>query len=196
MTAYKVGYIVGSLAKTSINHKLALALARLAPKELELQEIPIRQLPLYSQDYDDDFPLAARAYKQAIASADALLFVTPEYNRSVPGALKNAIDWGSRPPGKNSFSRKPSAIIGTSPGALATAIAQQHLRIILNSVGTPPMVTPEAYIRFTPDLINADGLVKDESTDRFLRKFMAQFHAYIAERSPAPAAEIKSAAAS
>lgn len=195
MTPYKVGYIVGSLAKASINRKLALALVRLAPQELALVEIPIRTLPLYSQDFDADLPLAARAFKQAIANVDALLFVTPEYNRSIPGALKNAIDWGSRPPGKNSFARKPSAIIGTSPGALATAIAQQHLRIVLNSLDSPPMVTPEAYIRFTPGLITEEGVVTDDSTSRFLRKYLAAFHTFIAERSLVSPRTIESATA-
>ncbi len=97
MTTYKVGYFVGSLAKGSINRKLAKALVRLAPAELDMMEIPIKDLPLYSYDYDADFPPAARAFKDAIAAVDAVLFVTPEYNRSIPGGLKNAIDWASRP---------------------------------------------------------------------------------------------------
>jgi hypothetical protein len=105
MTTFTVGYMVGSLAKGSINRKLARALTRLAPSELELREIPIGALPLYSYDYDADYPPAGRALKDAIAGVDAVLFVTPEYNRSIPGALKNAIDWGSRPWGKNSFAR-------------------------------------------------------------------------------------------
>ena len=180
MTPYKVGYFVGSLAKASINRKLALALVHLAPKELELVEIPIKHLPLYSYDYDADFPVVARAFKRAIANVDAMLFVTPEYNRSIPGALKNAIDWASRPAGKNSFARKPSAIIGTSPGALATAIAQQHLRTILNSCNSPQMITPEAFIRFTPGLITEDALVADESTASFLRRYMAKLHEFVA----------------
>ena len=97
MTTFNVGYIVGSLAKGSINRQLAHALARLAPPQLELVEIPIKDLPLYSYDYDADYPAVARAFKQAIAGVDGVLFVTPEYNRSIPGALKNAIDWASRP---------------------------------------------------------------------------------------------------
>ena len=124
MTSYKVGYFVGSLAKASINRKLAKALTQLAPSELEMSEIPFRDLPLYSYDYDADFPPVARSFKDAIAAVDAVLFVTPEYNRSLPGGLKNAIDWASRPYGKNSFTRKPSAVIGTSPGAIGTAIAR------------------------------------------------------------------------
>src|SRR5690242_15319276 len=116
MTNFKVGYLIGSLAKGSINRKLAKALTRLAPEHLAFVEIPIRDLPLYSYDYDSDFPPAAKAFKDAIASVDAVLFVTPEYNRSIPGGLKNAIDWASRPYGQNSFARKPSAVIGTSFG--------------------------------------------------------------------------------
>ena len=116
MTTYNVGYFVGSLAKASINRKLSRALARLAPKELQLREIPFRDLPLYSYDYDADYPPAGKALKDAIAAVDAVLFVTPEYNRSIPGGLKNAIDWASRPYGTNSFTRKPSGVIGTSPG--------------------------------------------------------------------------------
>src|SRR5687768_17158321 len=103
MDTYKVGYLVGSLAKASINRKLATALTKLAPPELMLEEIPIGELPLYSYDYDSDYPEVARRFKQAIADVDAVLFVTPEYNRSIPGALKNAIDWASRPWGQNIF---------------------------------------------------------------------------------------------
>src|SRR4051812_29116902 len=125
MSTFKVGYFVGSLATKSINRQLANALVRLAPPELAMTEISFRDLPLYSYDYDADFPPAAQAFKSAIAAVDAVIFVTPEYNRSIPGALKNAIDWASRPYGKNSFTRKPSAVIGTSPGAIGTAIAQQ-----------------------------------------------------------------------
>ena len=147
MTTYQVGYLIGSLARASINRKLATALVRLAPAELEMAEIPFKDLPLYSYDYDADFPPAARAFKDAIASVDAVLFVTPEYNRSIPGGLKNAIDWASRPYGNNSFARKPSAVIGTSPGAIGTAVAQQSLRSILGFCNSPQMNAPEAYIR-------------------------------------------------
>src|SRR5690606_34394449 len=111
MSPFKVGYLVGSLATGSINRKLALALARLAPSELELSEIRFGDLPLYSWDYDADYPQVARDFKAAISAADAIVFVTPEYNRSIPGALKNAIDWASRPYGSNAFTRKPTAVI-------------------------------------------------------------------------------------
>ena len=126
MNTYNVGYFVGSLAKNSINRKLSRALVGLSPPELRLNEIAFADLPHYSYDYDAAFPPAAETFKAAIAAVDAVLFVTPEYNRSIPGALKNAIDWASRPYGKNSFARKPSAVIGTSPGKIGTAVGQQQ----------------------------------------------------------------------
>ena len=180
MSTFMVGYFVGSLARASINRKLALALTRLAPPQLQMREIPIGALPLYSYDYDADYPPPARALKDAIAAVDAVLFVTPEYNRSIPGALKNAIDWASRPWGKNSFTRKPSAVIGTSPGKIGTAVGQQHLRSILAFCNSPLMNAIEAYIQFEPGLITDEGDVTVESTRDFLRSYMAEFHGYIA----------------
>ena len=176
---YRVGYFVGSLARASINRKLAGALVRLAPASLVLTEIPFRDLPLYSYDYDADFPPVARTFKEQIATVDAVLFVTPEYNRSIPGGLKNAIDWASRPYGKNSFARKPSAIIGTSPGKIGTAIAQTHLRSILAFCNSPLMNSIEAYIQFEQGLINDAGEVTNESTAKFLRDYMSAFSDYI-----------------
>src|SRR5690606_21271045 len=119
---YSVGYFIGSLATASINRTLAGALVKIAPPELQMREIPIGNLPLYSYDYDEDYPQVARDLTQSIADVDAVLFVTPEYNRSIPGALKNAIDWASRPWGQNSFTHKPSAVIGGSIGAIGTAV--------------------------------------------------------------------------
>jgi chromate reductase len=179
MDTYKVGYFVGSLSSTSINRLLAKALIRLAPRELQLVEIPIRDLPLYSQDYDADYPQVARAFKQAIADCDAVLFVSPEYNRSIPGALKNAIDWASRPWGQNSFARKPSGVIGTSPGAIGTAVAQSHLRGVLCFCNSPLMNNVEAYIQFKPGLITPEGEVGDENTEKFLRNYLTELHAFI-----------------
>jgi chromate reductase, NAD(P)H dehydrogenase (quinone) len=176
---YKVGYFVGSLAKASINRKLSQALIRLAPKDLQFSEIPIRDLPLYSPDYDADYPPVARQFKQAIADADAVLFITPEYNRSIPGGLKNAIDWASRPYGKNAFNRKPSAIIGASPGSIGTAVAQQHLRTLMCYCNSPLMNVMEAYIQFKPDLISDDGQVSVDSTEKFLRTYMSEFRDFI-----------------
>jgi chromate reductase len=179
MTRYKVGYFVGSLATRSINRRLAKALVQLAPAELEMTEIPFKDLPLYSYDYDADYPPVAVEFKNAIAAVDAVLFVTPEYNRSIPGSLKNAIDWASRPYGTNAFARKPSATIGTSPGKIGTAIAQQHLRSILSFCNSPQMNSIEAYIQFERGLIGEDGTVTNAGTEEFLRKYMAEFHGFI-----------------
>jgi chromate reductase len=179
MTTFKVGYFVGSLSSQSINRKLAKALIRLSPPGLEFQEIPIKDLPLYSSDFDSDFPAQAKALKDAVSRSHAILFVTPEYNRSIPGGLKNAIDWASRPWGANSFARKPTAVIGTSPGSIGTAVAQQSLRSVLSFLNAPQMNSPEAYITFTPDLIDAEGNVTTPSTEAFLGKFMNEFHDFI-----------------
>jgi chromate reductase len=189
MAAYKVGYLIGSLAKGSINRKLAGALVRLAPETLTFREIPFGDLPLYSYDYDADYPPVARAFKAAIAECDALLFVTPEYNRSIPGGLKNAIDWGSRPYGTNAFTHKPSAIIGASPGAIGTALAQQALRAVLAFCQSPQMSGPEAYIQFKEGLIDDAGNVTVESTEKFLRNFMAEFADFTAHMLTAPRAQ-------
>jgi chromate reductase len=179
MASYQVGYFVGSLSSTSINRLLAQALVKLAPPGLVMREIPIKDLPLYSQDYDADYPPVARALKQAITEVDAVLFVTPEYNRSIPGGLKNAIDWASRPWGNNSFAQKPSAVIGTSPGAIGTAVAQQSLRGVLCFCNSPLMNQVEAYIHFKKGLISADGEVTDASTREFLHNYMTELQAFI-----------------
>ena len=179
MTTYEVGYFVGSPSSTSINRELAKVLIRLAPRDLEFTEIPIGDLPLYSQDYDRDFPLEARALKEAIAGSDAILFVTPEYNRSIPGALKNAIDWASRPWGQNSFDQIPAAVIGASSGQIGTAMAQQSLRGVLSFCNARQMTAPEAYIRYSPEIFPGEGEVAEESTKVFLANFMEQFRTYI-----------------
>ena len=179
MTNFTVGYLIGSIARGSINRKLAKALVRLSPAQLEMREISFKDLPIYSYDYDADFPQIAKDFKAAIASVEAVLFVTPEYNRSIPGGLKNAIDWASRPYGKNSFSRKPSAVIGTSPGSIGTAIAQQQLKSVLSFCNAPQMNSPEAYIQFKPGLITDDGEVTEPTTEEFLRTYMGDFHAFI-----------------
>ena len=176
---YRVGYFVGSLSAVSINRRLAKALLHLAPDELVFTEIEIGGLPLYNRDFDGDFPPVARDYKASIAAQQALLFVTPEYNRSIPGALKNAIDWASRPYGENVIARKATAVVGASPGAIGTAVAQQQLRSVLSFLQAPQMNAPEAYIQMRPGLIDDDGTVNDESTEAFLRGFMVSFFEYI-----------------
>jgi chromate reductase len=177
--AFQVGYMIGSLSTVSINRTLAKTLVRLAPANLEMSEIPIGDLPLYNRDFDDNYPPEAKALKASIEASDGILFVTPEYNRDIPGALKNAIDWASRPWGANSFARKPSAMIGTSPGKIGTAVAQQNLRSILSFCNSPQMNAPEAYLQFMPGLIRDDGEVTDVTLEDFLREFMVAFEQFI-----------------
>lgn len=189
MSKYKVGFIIGSLSSTSINRQLANALVRIAPPELQMQEIAIRNLPLYSQDYDADFPSVARAFKHAILESDAVLFVSPEYNRSIPGGLKNAIDWASRPEGDNAFSGKPSGVIGTSPGSIGTAVGQSHLRGVLHFCKAPVMADVEAYVQFRPGAIGDDGRITNGSTSEFLRNYMKHFQQFVARGVSAMARE-------
>jgi chromate reductase len=179
MATYKVGYFVGSLSSTSVNRELAKVLIRLAPEDLEFTEIPIRDLPLYSPDYDANYPPEAMALKEAVHQSQAVLFVTPEYNRSIPGALKNAIDWASRPWGQNSFDHIPAAVIGASIGQIGTALAQQSLRAVLTFCNARQMTAPEAYIEYTRQLFPGDGEVTDEPMKIFLASFMAEFRDHI-----------------
>lgn len=182
MTNYNVGIIVGSIASTSINRRLATGLARLAPQaDLTLTEIPIADLPFYSSDHDAEIPAAAAEFKQRVEAVDGLIIVTPEYNRSVPGVLKNALDTGSRPWGQNSFAGKPSAVIGTSPGAIGTAVAQQHLRSVLSFLASPELAQPEAYLQMTDGLITDQGEVTNESTAEFLTSWLKAVHSHIAK---------------
>lgn len=178
MARYKVGYFVGSLAKASINRKLAKALVRVAPPELSMSEIPIGDLPLYSYDYDADYPPVARAFKQAIADVDAVLFVTPEYNRSISGVLKNALDHGSRPWGKSSWGGKPAGVIGMSVGTVGTALAQQHLRNILAFLDVPTLGQPEAFLQAKEGMFEADGSIGAASRE-FLQGWMNKYVAWV-----------------
>ena len=175
---YQIGYFVGSLSSTSINRTLSKALVALAPRDMEFTEIPIRDLPLYSPDYDADYPPEARALKDALAACDAVLFVTPEYNRSIPGALKNAIDWASRPWGENSFDHMPAAVIGASVGSIGTAVAQQSLRGVLSFCNARQMTAPEAYIHLRPGAIADSGEVSDDGLAQILTDFMQEFRTH------------------
>lgn len=179
MATYRIGYFVGSLAVGSINRTLSKALIKLAPEQLDFAEIPIKDLPLYSPDYDTDFPAAGRGLKDAIEASDGLLFISPEYNRSIPGALKNAIDWGSRPWGTNSFARKPTGIIGASPGGIGTAVMQSSMRGVLSFLDSPQLNSPEAYIQFKPENFSSEGDVKDPGTAEFLRHYMDEYCAFV-----------------
>jgi chromate reductase len=179
MATYKVGYFVGSLSSKSINRILSKALIRLAPDDLAFTEIPISNLPIYSPDFDDNYQPEASALKEAIKSSDAVLFVTPEYNRSIPGGLKNAIDWTSRPWGQNSFDHIPAAVIGASIGPIGTAVSQQSLRGVLSFCNARQMTAPEAYIRFTPEIFTPDGEVTDDAMAAFLSNFMSEFRTHV-----------------
>lgn len=179
-----VGVIVGSLRKDSINKKLAHALERMAGDRAQFKHIRIDDLPLYNQDFDQDYPAACTRLKDAVKAADAILFVSPEYNRSMPGVLKNAIDIASRPWGTNSFAGKPGAVIGTTTGAIGTALMQQHLRNSAVFLDLYMMAQPEVFIHYTEDMIDAHGQVKDERTGKFLQAFVDRYldwvHRFIA----------------
>ncbi len=179
MNECKVAVLVGSLRQDSFNRRLARAVEKLAPKELKFEHVRIDDLPLYSQDFDADYPDNAQRLKRDIESAQALLFVTPEYNRSVPGVLKNAIDIASRPWGKNSFAGKPGAVIGASIGAIGTAIAQHHLRSSLAYLDVPTLGQPEVYLHFHDDIVAADGTITNDSTRGFLQRFVDAYAAWV-----------------
>ncbi len=170
-----VAVIVGSLRRDSINRKVAHALGELAPPGLKLGIVEIGQLPLYNLDADVDPPAEWTSFRERIKAADAVLFVTPEYNRSVPGALKNAIDVGSRPYGKSAWSGKPGAIVSTSPGAMGGFGANHHLRQSLVFLNVAAMAQPEAYIGGADKLFDASGKLVNEGTRKFLQDFMQAF---------------------
>ena len=162
MAKVQIAVIVGSNRRGSINGKLVQALAPLGEDRLAFNFVSIGDLPLDNQDLEGGLPKSVVRFKSEIAAVDALLFVTPEHNRSIPALLKNAIEWGSRPHGQNSWSGKPAAITGTSPGAIGAAVAQLHLRQVLGILGV--LVTGgEAYISFKPGLVDSNGIITDES---------------------------------
>lgn len=177
--AMKVGVVIGSLRKDSYNRKVSLAMSRLLSGRLELEEIPIGDLPLFSQDLEDAPPASVLELRERIRSKQGLLFVTPEYNRSMPGVLKNALDWGSRPYGQNSWAGKPAAMIGGSPAGTGTSMAQQHLRCVLGYLDVPTLGQPEMYLNFKDNPIEADGAVTDERTRKFLEKFADRYARWV-----------------
>ncbi|MDE2053237.1 MAG: NAD(P)H-dependent oxidoreductase [Xanthomonadaceae bacterium] len=170
-----VAVLVGSLRKGSFNRQLARALEETAGDRAEFRHIRIDDLPLYNQDFDADYPAVCKRMKDEIKTCDAVLFVTPEYNRSIPGVLKNAIDIASRPWGTNSFASKPGAVIGTSMGAMSTALAQQHLRNVCVFLDVPMLQQPEAFVRYKEGLITDDGSVTDEGVGTFLGNFVDKY---------------------
>lgn len=177
--AHKVAIIVGSLRKESINLKLAKALSRLGQGKIETTFVNIADLPLFSQDLEAAVPAAVTRMKNDIEGATAVLFVTPEYNRSMPGPLKNALDWASRPYGKNSFAGKPAALCGASVGNIGAALAQAHIKPVLNYLDLTLMGQPEMYLHFTEGLIDTDGNVANDNTKKFLQGFVDKFAAWI-----------------
>jgi chromate reductase len=179
MNQMKIAVFVGSLRMDSFNRRLARAVEKLAPAEFAFKHVQINDLPLYSQDFDAAYPAVATRLKKDVESVDALLFVTPEYNRSVPGVLKNAIDIASRPWGTNSFAGKPGAVIGTSIGSTGSALAQQHLRNILAYLDVPMLAQPEVFVHFKDELIADDGTVSNDGTRKFLQSFVDNYVAWV-----------------
>jgi chromate reductase len=179
-TVRNVAVLVGSLRKNSFNRKVAGALAALAPASLKLEIVEIRDLPLYDEDLDGaNVPAAWTTFRQRVKPADAVLFVTPEYNRSVPGVLKNAIDVGSRPYGQSVWDRKPGAVVSVSPGAIGGFGANHHLRQSLVFLNVPCMQQPEAYIGGAGSLFDAEGKLADDKAGEFLGKFTEAFATWI-----------------
>lgn len=186
MSSLNVAVLVGSLRKASINRRLALAIAGLAPDDVAFQFVAIDVLPLYNQDFDDAYPPACKQLKSAVEAADALLFVTPEYNRSIPGVLKNALDIGSRPWGTNSFAGKPGAVVGASIGATGSSLAQQHLRNVLAYLDVAVLAQPEVFVQFkNDDLIDAEGRVSNDDTRKFLQDFVDRYVTWIRKHTKA-----------
>jgi chromate reductase len=178
-TSQKVAVLVGSLRAGSLNRRAAHALAALAPEGMQLTIVEIGQLPLYNQDLDAAPPQAWVAFREQVTRADAVLFVTPEYNRSVPGVLKNAIDVGSRPYGQSVWSGKPGAVMSVAPGALGAFGANHHLRQSMVFLNVPMMQQPEAYVGGAANLFDDKGAVTNESTRKFFENFITAFSAWI-----------------
>lgn len=170
-----IAVLVGSLRRGSFNKQLAHALEKIAGDRAEFRHIRIDDLPLYNQDFDGDYPAVCTRLKDEIRACDAVLFVTPEYNRSIPGVLKNAIDIASRPYGHSAFTGKPGAVIGTSASAMSTALAQQHLRNACVFLDIPMLQQPEAFIHYQEGLFADDGSVTDESVAKFLGNFVDKY---------------------
>lgn len=175
MATYRIAVIVGSLRRDSINRKLADALAGLAPAGVSLEPLRIDDLPSYNQDDDANQAAPVRRLKDQITASQGLIFVTPEYNRSIPGVLKNAIDHASRPYGKNAWAGKPAGVLGASIGAIGSALAQQHLRNVLAYLDMPTLAQPEVFLQVKDDFFDADGGIANASTRTFLQDWMDRY---------------------
>ena len=184
---HRIAVVVGSLRRDSFNRQLAQALGRLAPQGMEFVTVRIDDLPLYNQDDDAQQAEPVRRLKSEIAAAQGVLFVTPEYNRSIPGVLKNAIDHASRPYGQSAWAGKPAAVIGVSVGAIGTAMAQQHLRNVLAYLDMPTLGQPEMFIQNKPGLFAADGSIGPDDTKQFLQKFLERFGEWVRHHADAAA---------
>ena len=178
---YTIAVFVGSLRKESFNKKLAQALMDLGKDQFTFSVVALDDVPMYNQDLENDLPAPVARIKKQAAEADGVLFVTPEYNRSIPGVLKNVLDWGSRPMGANVWAGKPAAMTGTSEGSIGTAVAQSQLRSILGFLGMRLTVQPELYFQYRPGLIADDGSVTDEKTLKYLQRFLSAFKDWINE---------------
>ena len=178
MAQIKIAVFVGSLRKDSFNRKLALALAKLAPADVTFEQVRIDDLPPYNQDDDGQQAATVLRLKAQVQAAQGLLFVSPEYNRSIPGVLKNAIDHGSRPYGKSVFPGKPAGVIGVSVGAIGTALAQQHLRNILAYLDVPTLGQPEAFVQAKDGLFDADGNI-GEASKQFLQGWVDRYTKWV-----------------
>ena len=182
MSNLTIGVIVGSLRKASFNRQLAHALVGLLPTGVEARFIDIGELPLYNQDLDGNLPEPVQRFKAEVAGVDAVLFVTPEYNRGMPGVLKNAIDWGSRPYGQSVWGGKPAGVVGASPGAIGTALSQAQLRNVLSAVGVKALPLPEVFFHFAGEPFDAQGQVVDARTRQFLQGFVDRFVQWAADK--------------
>ena len=178
MSQYKIAVVVGSLRKDSFNRKMADAIEKLAPVEFSFYKVRIDDLPLYNQDDDTHQAESVIRMKDEIKDAQGLLFITPEYNRSIPGVLKNAIDHASRPPGQNAWGGKPAGILGVSPGVIGTALAQQHLRNVLSALNVRTLAQPDAFIQAKDGLFDKSGGIGPES-EPFLQKWMDRYAAWV-----------------
>jgi chromate reductase len=182
----KIAVIVGSLRKDSINRQLAKGLETLAAGKMTFDFVSIGDLPLFNQDFENPLPAPVTVLKNAVQAADGVLFVTPEYNRGIPGPLKNAIDWGSRPYGQSCWPEKPAAICGASPGPIGASIAQNQLRtMIAGHMNMPTLGQPEMYIAWKDGMVDANGHFTDEKTRAFMQGFVDKFHGWVALHSAA-----------
>jgi chromate reductase len=179
----RIAVVIGSLRKESINRQLALALAALGPKDFTFEHIRIDDLPLYNQDNDGNPPETVKRLKNEIAAAQGVLFVTPEYNRSIPGVLKNAIDHASRPYGQSAWAGKPAGVIGISGGPIGTSMAQQHLRNVLAYLDMPTLNQPEAYIQNKQGLFDDKGHIGNDDSRKFLQGWMDKYVAWVKKHS-------------